>query len=192
MQTKRSIIVILAISLILLIVVATGCYFWAIISSPTPTPSNSTPTPTPPNPKYSIIVQWLKFKHEKTVMNDYILQVELEIPSIGYYNSKRTPCGRYLSEFPPLEFDIPESSLNCSAKLTIMAFWHLDDVIIDINPNHNDGRWTPFGKKASALVIYYTINSEPMEYFADGNDDGYITDGNNDAYIRFLVETKML
>jgi hypothetical protein len=94
-----------------------------------------------------------------------------------------------------LEFNIQESWLNLSARLTIVAFWHLDDVLIDINPNPADGRWIPgayfdeVAKKASALVISYKIGSDPMQRSADGNDDGYLADLNNDAYIKLVVET---
>jgi hypothetical protein len=122
-------------------------------------------------------------------MNDYILQVEFEVPSVSQYESKRTPCARYLSELTPLEFNVQESWLNLSVKLTIAAFWHLDDVIIDINPNPADGHWTPYGKEASALVLSYTIGNAPMQRSADGNDDGYLSDLNNDAYIKLVVET---
>lgn len=138
---------------------------------------------------YTLRVRWLKFNHEKSVMDDYIFQAEFEIPAIGHYESKRTPCARYLSEFTPLEFNVQESWLNLSASLTIAAFWHLDDVIIDINPSSLDGRWTPFGKKASASVLSYKIGNDPTQCSADGNDDGYLADLNNDAHIRFVVET---
>ena len=137
---------------------------------------------------YSLRVRWVEFIHEKEVMDDYILQVEFEVPSIGHYESKRTPCNRYISEMPPLKFDVEESWLNLTAKLTIMAYWHLDDIIIDINPNPDDGHWTPFGKEASALVISYMI-WEPAEYSANGDDDGFLADLKNDAYIEFAVET---
>jgi hypothetical protein len=144
---------------------------------------------------YNVGVRWLEFVHEKLVMDDYIIQVEFEVPSVGHYEAKRTPCARYLSELTPLEFNAQESWLSLSAKLTITAFWHLNDVIIDINPNPADGRWIPgayfeeAAKKASALVISYTIGNEPTQFSADGNDDGYLSDLNNDAYIKLVVET---
>jgi len=144
---------------------------------------------------YSLRVRWLDFVHEKLVMDDYILQAEFEVPSVGHYEAKRTPCSRYVSDLTPLEFNIQESWLGLPARLTIVAFWHLDDVIIDINPNPADGRWIPgayfneAAKKASALVLYYTIGTEPIQRSADGNDDGYLADLNNDAYIKFVVET---
>jgi len=137
---------------------------------------------------YSLRVRWLAFVHEKELMYDYIFEVEFRVPSVGHYDAKRTPSSRYLEEHPPLTFDIQESWLNLSATLTIIAFWHADDVIIDINPDPADGRWTPFGKEASALVVSYTIWA-PMQCSADGNDDGYLTDLRNDAYIKFVVET---
>jgi len=144
---------------------------------------------------YSLRVRWIEFTHEKVVMDDYILQVEFEIPSVGHYEAKRTPCGRYLSDLTPLEFNVQEGWLNHSARFIIVAFWHLNDVIIDINPNPADGRWIPgayfeeAAKKASALVISYKIGSDPMQRSADGNDDGYLADLNNDAYIKLVVET---
>jgi hypothetical protein len=138
---------------------------------------------------YSLRVRWLDFVHEKLVMDDYILQVEFEVPSVDHYETKRTPCSRYASDLTPLEFNIQESWLGLSARLTIVAFWHLDDVLIDINPNPADGRWTPSGKEASALVLSYKMGSDPMQRSADGNDDGYLADLNNDAYIKLVVET---
>jgi len=144
---------------------------------------------------YSLRIGWIEFIHEKVVMEDYILQVEFEIPSVGHYEAKRTPCSRYLSDLTPLEFDVQEVWLNHSARFTIVAFWHLNDVIIDINPNPADGRWIPgayfeeAARKASALVISYKIGSDPMQRSANGNDDGYLLDGNNDAYIKFVIET---
>jgi len=144
---------------------------------------------------YSLRVRWLAFVHEKLVMDDYKIFVEFDIPSINHYESKQTPEVRYASKLTPLTFSIQEFWLGLSARLTIVAFWHLNDVIIDINPNPVDGRWIPgayfeeAAKKASALVISYTIGNEPMQFSADGNDDGYILDGTNDAYIKFVVET---
>jgi hypothetical protein len=144
---------------------------------------------------YSLRVRWLDFVDEKLVMDDYKIFVEFEIPSINHYESKQTPEVRYASELTPLVFSIQESWLGLSARLTIVAFWHLNDVLIDINPNSADGRWmpgawqqNPLAKKASALVLSYTIWA-PMQRSADGNDDGYLTDLNNDAYIKLAVET---
>jgi hypothetical protein len=141
---------------------------------------------------YNVRVRWLAFVHEKLVMDDYKIFVEFEIPSINHYESKQTPEVRYASQLTPLIFNIQESWLNLSAKLTVVAFWHLNDVIIDINPNPADGHWTPgligLGKKASALVISYKIWA-PAQFSANGEDDGYIADLNNDAYIKLVVET---
>jgi len=145
--------------------------------------------PVSASPGYKVRVSFLEFVHEKLTMDDYILQVEFEVPSINHYEFKRTPCSRYASELTPLEFDIDKSWLGLSARLTIMAMWHIDDVLIDINPNRADGRWSPFGKRASALVITYTLGNPPKQISADGNDDGYLTDLRNDAYIKFTIET---
>jgi hypothetical protein len=135
-------------------------------------------------------VRWLSFANEKTVADDYILQVEFEIPSKGYYDAKRTPCSRHLSKFPPLKFDIQESYLGETAKLTIIAYWHLDDVLIDLNPNVADGRWFPLtNKEASTYVLQYMIGSDPVQISADGNNDGYLADLDNDGTIEFVVKT---
>ena len=139
--------------------------------------------------EYSVRVNWLSFTDEKTVADDHILQVILEIPSVGYYDAKRTHCSRHLSKFPPLKFDVLESWLGESAKLTVIAYWHLDDVLIDINPSQNDGFWTPFGKTASAKVVWYTIGGSQLLVEADGDDDLYLADLYNDGRIKFVVET---
>jgi len=134
-------------------------------------------------------VQFTRFEHEKFGQTDYILQVEFEIPTIGCYDAKRTPCSRYLSNLPYLEFDIKSEWIRQTARITIVAFWHLDDVIIDVNPNRADGPWTEFGKKASALVIEYVLGSQKIIVISDGNNDGFIVDANNDAYIELSIET---
>ena len=146
--------------------------------------------PGEPSYQYVVNVRWLSFSDEKTLADDYILQVEFEIASLGIYDAKRTPCSRHLSNFPPLKFDVQEPWLGETAKLTIVAYWHLDDFLIDINPSVADGRWDPLlYEEASAYVLYYTIGSSALQINADGNDDGYLTDLNNDGRIEFIVET---
>jgi hypothetical protein len=138
---------------------------------------------------YSLRVRFLDFAPDRWIEIDYILAAEFEIPSIGHYDEKRTDCSRYLSQIPPLEFPLQESWIGLKVKLTIFARWHAVDALIDINPNPHDGRWTPQGKQASALIVWYDMGNAPMEGSADGNDDGYLTDLRNDAYIKFVVET---
>jgi hypothetical protein len=138
---------------------------------------------------FSVRVQFLSFVPDSWIRNDYILAVELEIPSVSYYNEKRTDCSRYTSQIPPLEFSIDASWIGLNAKITIVTRWHLDDVLIDINPNPADGRWGPFYKPASALIVWYVIGDSPVQGSADGNDDGYLSDLTNDAYIQYRVAT---
>jgi len=138
---------------------------------------------------FSVRVRFLSFVPDRWVEIDYILAVELEIPSVSYYDEKRTDCSRYLSQIPPLEFPCEDSWTGLNARLTVFARWHAIDAIIDINPNPQDGRWTPQGKQASALVVWFIIGSDPMQGSADGNDDGYLSDLRNDAFIKYVVET---
>jgi hypothetical protein len=138
---------------------------------------------------FSVNVRFLSFVPDRWIEIDYILAVELEIPSVGHYDEKRTDCSRYLSQIPSLEFSVKKSWVGLNAKVTIFARWHAIDALIDINPNPYDGRWTPQGKQASALVVWYVIGDPTKEIAADGNNDGYLTDLGNDAYIRLMIET---
>ena len=138
---------------------------------------------------FSFKVRFLSFLADSWIQNDYILSVELEIPSASYYGEKRTDCSRYLSQLPFLEFSIDDSWIGLDAKITIVARWHLDDVLIDINPNPADGRWGPFNKQASALVLSYVIGATPVQGSADGKDDGYLLDYRHDAHIAYALET---
>jgi len=138
--------------------------------------------------EWRVKIDFLLFEHEKLVMDDYYFIVEFRVPAVNNYSAQRVgPC-RYLEEIPDVEFPIEESWLGLESKITITAVWHADDVIIDINPNPSDGRWTPYGKKASALVISYVIGTTRTVY-ADGNDDGFLTDLRNDAKIRTEITT---
>lgn len=138
---------------------------------------------------FTLKVRFLSFVPDSWIQNDYILAVELEIPSVSYYDEKRTDCSRYLSQIPPLEFSINGSWIELNAKVTIVARWHLDDVLIDINPNPADGRWGPFYKPASALVLWYVIGANATQGSADGKDDGYLLDYPHDAHIQYRVAT---
>lgn len=142
----------------------------------------------PPGNTYNVRISFLtKLIDEKAVMEDHILQVEFETGD--YYDAKRTPCDRHLEKLPPLTFEVPESWLGQSVVLTIIAFWHLDDVLIDINPDALDGYWSLYGKKASAYVTTYTIGGAAIQRVANGSNDGFILDGLNDGKITFKVET---
>lgn len=142
----------------------------------------------PPGTMYSVRVSFVTaLIDEKTIAHDHILQVEFETGS--YYDAKRTPCSRHVKKLPPLVFDIPEYYLGQTVTLTVVAYWHLDDILIDINPDASDGYWTAFGKKASAYVTTYTIGGAAKQIFANGSDDGLILDGLNDGTITFKVET---
>lgn len=48
-------------------------------------------------------------------------------------------------------------------KITLVAYWHLSDILIDVNPNthwpENWGRWT---RDESALVLYYTVGTNML------------------------------
>jgi hypothetical protein len=137
-------------------------------------------------------VRFPSFLPYSWILNDYILAVELEIPSMSFYDEKRTDCSRYTSQIPPLEFSIDDSWIGLDAKITIFARWHLDDVLIDINPNSADGRWGPFYKQASALVLSYVIGAPSMQGSADGKNDGYLLDYPHDAYISYVIETPVV
>ena len=141
------------------------------------------------SPSFSFRVRFPSFVPDSWIQNDYILAVELEIPSVSYYDEKRTDCSRYLSQLPPLEFSIDDSWIGLNAKITIVARWHLDDVIIDINPNPADGRWGPLYKQASALVLSYVIGASPVQGSTDGKDDGYLLDYPHDAHFSYTLET---
>lgn len=70
--------------------------------------------------------------------------------------------------------------------ISIYAYWHLDDVVIDIDPI--EGPTIGTNPDGGYLTLTYTIGTV-LQGSVDGNDDGFVLLDLYDAYFEYKVET---
>lgn len=121
--------------------------------------------------------------------SDYLFDAEVQGP--GVYALARTGHSRF---FAPryLDLVIPdgEQFIGTQVTITIVAYWHLSDQVIDIDPNPAHGRVALIpGTNANGgnLTLTYTIG-KVLTGTVDGRSDGYLTDL-YDAYLQYKIET---
>jgi prefoldin subunit 5 len=123
---------------------------------------------------------------------DWLIDIKLENPAISGISSYvygRTGHSRFVTP-NYLDLSVDSTWMGANVKITIYAYWHLSDQLIDINPNPADGR-TYLGATAvpdgARLILWYTIGTT-TQGSVDGNDDGYLLDP-YDAYLVYKIET---
>ena len=120
--------------------------------------------------------------------NDWLIDVELVGGSCAAQG--RTGHSRYVV---PRSLDLSLNRSLCSgAAVTVKlyAYWHLDDALIDIDPNAADGRCglaSPTNPAGCFLTLAYTVGTT-LNGSADGNGDGYLLDA-YDGQLQYRIET---
>jgi hypothetical protein len=93
----------------------------------------------------------------------------------------------------PAYLDLSLNRIACSGaavSIRIYAYWHLDDALIDIDPNPGNGRCgvlSPTDPAGCFFILSYTIGAT-VTGSADGNADGYVLDA-YDGVLQYRVET---
>ena len=117
---------------------------------------------------------------------DYLLDVEVEGSEI--YSQARTGHSRFIK---PRYLDLVIRNgmpfMGAQVTVRIYAYWHLDDMVIDIDPNPAHGRTIGTNPEGGYLTLTYVIG-DVIQDSVDGNDDTYLAD-QYDAYFQYKVET---
>ncbi|MGQ9469527.1 MAG: hypothetical protein ACUVTD_06870 [Nitrososphaerales archaeon] len=95
----------------------------------------------------TVRIWFLSFDPDRIPVNgeDYLIDVKLENPAISGISSyvyERTGHSRFVAP-NYLDLSVDSTWMGATVKITIFAYWHLDDILIDINPNSADGRYIP-------------------------------------------------
>jgi len=117
---------------------------------------------------------------------DYLFDAEVEGP--GVYAQARTGHSRFIK---PRYLDLVVRNgtrfIGTQVTIKLYAYWHLDDVVIDIDPNPAHGRTIGTNPSGGYLTLSYTIGTV-LQGTVNGNDDGYVLDL-YDAYLAYKIET---
>jgi len=117
---------------------------------------------------------------------DYLFDAEAVGTSI--YAQDRTGHSRFIEpRYLDLFVQNGTQFIGDQVTISIYAYWHLDDMVIDIDPDPAHGRTIGTDPNGGYLTLTYTIGTV-LEGNVDGNDDGYILDL-YDAYFDYKVET---
>jgi len=117
---------------------------------------------------------------------DYLFDAEATGPNI--YAQARTGHSRFIKpRYLDLVIRNGKQFIGVQVTIKLYAYWHLDDVVIDIDPDPDHGRTIGTNPSGGYLTLGYTIGTVPSGS-VNGNDDGYALDL-YDAYFAYKVET---
>jgi len=117
---------------------------------------------------------------------DYLFDAEAEGPSV--YAQARTGHSRFIKpRYLDLVIRNGTSFIGTQVTMKLYAYWHLDDVVIDIDPDPAHGRTIGTDSSGGYLTLSYTIGTV-LQGAVNGNDDGYVLD-QYDAYLSYKIET---
>jgi len=117
---------------------------------------------------------------------DYLFDAEAVGTNI--YAQDRTGHSRFIEpRYLDLVIENGTQFIGDQVTINIYAYWHLDDMVIDIDPDPAHGRTIGTDPNGGYLTLTYTIGTV-LQGSVDGNDDGYILDL-YDAYFDYKVET---
>lgn len=148
-----------------------------------------------PYEELKVRINFLEFStdHSSAAGDDYLFDVEIKSEEKeGCYAQARTGHSRFIQpEY--LDLSLP---VACSGELTrvkIFGYWHLSDILIDIDPESSHGHClqtsiiNPEGPEGCYLSLDYTIGSI-LEGEVDGNNDGFLVDP-FDGLLKYKIET---
>jgi len=117
---------------------------------------------------------------------DYLFDAEAEGP--GVYAQARTGHSRFIKpRYLDLVIRNGTRFVGIQVTIKLYAYWHLDDVVIDIDPDPAHGRTIGTDPSGGYLTLSYTIGTF-LQGTVNGNDDGYALD-QYDAYLSYKIET---
>ena len=117
---------------------------------------------------------------------DYL--IDCEAVGTDIYAQARTGHSRFIQP-TYLDLVVPDGVqfMGDQVTISIYAYWHLDDMVIDIDPDPANGRTVGTNPAGGYLTLTYTIGTI-LQGDVDGNDDLYLLDV-YDAYFEYEVET---
>jgi len=117
---------------------------------------------------------------------DYLFDAEAEGP--GVYAQARTGHSRFIKpRYLDLVIRNATRFIGVQVTIKLYAYWHLDDVVIDIDPDPAHDRTIGTNPNGGYLTLSYTIGTV-LQGTVNGNDDAYILD-QYDAYLAYKIET---
>jgi len=120
---------------------------------------------------------------------DYLFDVKLSWGlGIESYVYGRTGHSRFIAP-NYLDLSVNRTLMGKAAEITIYAYWHIDDLVIDIDPDPvHSSSIDPRDPSGRYLTLTYTIGATPLQGTVDGNADGHILDS-YDAKLTYKIET---
>jgi len=116
---------------------------------------------------------------------DYLFDAEAIGTNI--YAQDRTGHSRFIEpKYLDLVIENGTQFIGDQVTISIYAYWHLDDVVIDIDPVQGPTIGT--NPDGGYLTLTYTIGTV-LQGSVDGNDDGFVLLDLYDAYFEYKVET---
>jgi len=117
---------------------------------------------------------------------DYLFDAEAE--GLNMYAQARTGHSRFIKpRYLDLVIRNGTHFIGTQVTIKLYAYWHLDDVVIDIDPDPAHGRTIGTNPSGGYLTLSYTIGTV-LQGTVNGNDDGYALD-QYDAYLAYKIET---
>jgi len=117
---------------------------------------------------------------------DYLFDAEATGPNI--YAQARTGHSRFIKpRYLDLVVRNGKQFIGAPVTIKLYAYWHLDDVVIDIDPDPAHGRTIGTNPSGGYLTLSYAIGTV-LSGSVNGNDDGYALDL-YDAYFAYKIET---
>ena len=136
----------------------------------------------------TIRVNFLSFVPDKNPPGGEDYLFDGEAVGTDIYAQARTGHSRFV-EPRYLDLVVPNGVqfIGDQVTISIYAYWHLDDMVIDIDPDPANGRTIGTDPAGGYLTLTYTIGTI-LQGAVDGNDDAYILDL-YDAYFEYEIET---
>jgi len=138
-----------------------------------------------------IRVNFIRFEpHDHIVgdwTDDYLIDIGIFLGDVILAQG-RTGHSRFIKpEYLDLVIRNGSKFVGSQVTIKIYAYWHLDDMVIDIDPDPAHGRTSGTNPSGGYLTLTYTIGAT-LTGAVDGNDDDYILD-QYDAYFEYKIET---
>ncbi len=136
----------------------------------------------------TIRVNFLSFVPDSVPPGGKDFLIDCEAVGTDIYAQARTGHSRFI-EPTYLDLVVPDGVqfIGDQVAISIYAYWHLDDMVIDIDPDPANGRTIGTDPTGGYLTLTYTIGTV-LQGAVDGNDDLFVLDL-YDASFEYMVET---
>ncbi len=145
-----------------------------------------------PYKELKVRVNFMEFSTDRSSAagDDYLFDVEIESEHIEECRAQgRTGHSRFVQpEY--LDLNLPAACSGELTKVNIFSYWHLSDILIDIDPEREHGRCSQtsvIDPEGCYISLDYSIGSA-LKGQVDGNDDNFLLDP-FDGFLRYRIET---